>query len=255
MLVWVCQKPANDVGIVAGVIRHLGNGAIAEIVVASQSGCSRAVLWRGPEGIVALSITVGSCEPRSIGGGVRGGMLIDLANHRRQKRWLRAGKEVGAVRVEDRAIVLDFEEEVFYHSACEVHASVVDQSEENEVAVPSIHLVEAASWHDVAIRQVEQPLDRQFPWPHLTDAVDDAGQMADIHTAVLLHGSDLGRSRHCGRKIEYGRCCDFDINDGLAVRHGARERVPPIADIRANVCLRFILRRGRLCSRCAARVL
>jgi len=46
------------------------------------------------------------------------------------KRGLRAREIVGAVRVEDAAVVLDFKEEVFDHAACEVHAAVTEQAEE-----------------------------------------------------------------------------------------------------------------------------
>jgi len=45
-------------------------------------------------------------------------MLVYLTNHRRKKGRLGTREKVGAVCVEDRAVVCYLEEEVFDHAAC-----------------------------------------------------------------------------------------------------------------------------------------
>ena len=58
--------------------------------------------------------------------GLSGWVLVDLADHGGEKRRLRTREVVGAVGVEDGAVVFDLEEEVFDHAAREVGAVVCD---------------------------------------------------------------------------------------------------------------------------------
>ncbi len=85
-------------------------------------------------------------------------MLIDFADHRGEKRRLRTGEEVGAVGVEDGAVVFDLEEEVLDHAPGErlIRFVLSDEAEDDEITVPAVHFVESASGHDVAIGKVEE---------------------------------------------------------------------------------------------------
>src|SRR5580658_4750370 len=89
-------------------------------------------------------------------------MLVNFADHRAEKRGLRAGEEVGAVRVKDGSVVFDLEEKILDHVSSELGSVVVDQAEDDEVAVPAVHFVEAASWYDVGIGKIKQTFDGDF---------------------------------------------------------------------------------------------
>ncbi len=43
------EEPADDVGVVAAVVGHLGDGAFADVVIAREAGVSGAVDWRCPQ--------------------------------------------------------------------------------------------------------------------------------------------------------------------------------------------------------------
>ena len=166
----MCDEPAHHVWIVRAVVGHLGDGAVAEIAVACQAGLAGEVLRRGPEAVVAVGVVISACEPGLV---LRAG--IDLRDHGAKQRWLRAREEVGAVRVEDSAVVLDFEEEIFNDALREWHASVLHQTQEDEVAVPAVHFIEAATGNDVAIGQVKQTLLGDLGYLDVAHLCDPAG--------------------------------------------------------------------------------
>ncbi len=135
MIAGMSEQPADNVGVVAGVIGLLGHGAFAEIEVAGEAGDAGAMLGRGPERVVALRIAVGAGEPLLVGLGSGGGVLVYLADHGGEKRRLGTREVVRAVCIEDGAVVGNLEEEVFDHASREIAAAVVFEAEEDEVAV------------------------------------------------------------------------------------------------------------------------
>ena len=63
---------------------------------------------------------------------------------------------VGPVGVEDVPVVLDLVEEVVDEIAGAIDLVVQQQTDEDEVAVPPVHLVEAAAGNHVRLRQIEE---------------------------------------------------------------------------------------------------
>ena len=129
-----------------------------------------------------------------------------------KKRRLRASEVVGAVGVEDGAVVFDLEEEVLDHVLGEVCAVVFDEAEDDEVAVPAVHFVEAASRHDIGIGKIEQALCRDFGDTNVSDVGDLAGQLLYFNVALLVCGCNSGRRCHARGEIEYRRCRDLGID-------------------------------------------
>lgn len=72
-----------------------------------------------------------------------------------------------------------------------------------------------------------------------------AWQMLDRDVALLMRLSDGRWGRHAGRKVKNGWCRYLGIDEGLAISHGAGERVPAIVDIDKDFCAR-----GVLCALC-----
>src|SRR5215472_19273167 len=104
-----------------------------------------------PHSMVALDVLVGLFEPGAIvlSGGLCG--LMDGHHHRTQKRRLRAGQVVSAIGVEHGAVVLNLEEEIVHHSARQIQSSVPQQAANNEIAIPSVHFIEASAWNYVLV--------------------------------------------------------------------------------------------------------
>src|SRR5437016_4710301 len=89
-------------------------------------------------------------------------LAVDVEQHFGEERGLRAGEVVSAVRVQNLPIILYFEHEIVGHILCEIELAIAEQSELNEIAVPSVHLVEPASRHDVRARQEQKTLVLHF---------------------------------------------------------------------------------------------
>src|ERR1035438_4030556 len=125
--------------------------------------------------------------------------------------------------------MFDLEEEVLHHIARQIDAPALEQAQNDEVAVPSIHLVEAAAGDHVRMREIEQALRRQVDT--LTEPSDLRWKPLDIESAFLPESSDLGRLRKILRQIEDRPGGDLGIDQGCAVQHRASERVPCILDV------------------------
>src|SRR4029077_6710491 len=82
--------------------------------------------------------------------------LIDRQDHRTQKRRLRTGKVVRAIRVEDAAVMFDFKEKVFHHAPSQVDFAGPQQAANDEIAVPAVHLVESSAGNDIGILEEKQ---------------------------------------------------------------------------------------------------
>jgi hypothetical protein len=158
-------------------------------------------------------------------------MLVDFADHRGEKRWLGTGEVVGSVCVENRSVVLDLEEEVFDHALCKLCFSILNEPKDDEVAVPSIHFVEAATRNDVAIGKVEQTFDGDLGDAHIAHVLDPARQMSHRHVALLCECGDRSWWLHSSGEIEYWSGCHFRIDQRFAIDHRARERLPTVVDI------------------------
>jgi len=191
----VGEQPTNDVGIVGAVVCHFGNRASADIEVTCEAGVSGEMRFGDPDVVVTFGIAVGAGKPGSCDG-LACRVLVELANHRGEEGRLRAGEVIGAIGVEDGAVVFDLEEKVLDHPASEIGAFVGDQAEYDEVAVPAVHLVEAAAWNDVGVGQIEQA----FVWHvcdgDITHVEDFSWECADVKLALQLHGGDGGWSGH-----------------------------------------------------------
>src|SRR6202011_2150517 len=105
-----------------------------------------------------------------------------------------------AVCVKDGSVVFDLEKEVFDHAFGKLCTVVFYQAEDDEVAVPAIHLVEAASGHDIGIGQIEQALHGDFGDANVSDVSDLAGEVLYFDVALLVGGCDGGRGFHAYRQ-------------------------------------------------------
>ncbi len=164
---------------------------------------------------------------------------VDRQHHRRQQRRLRARQVVRAVRVQDAAVVAHLVDEVVDHVAREGDLVVAQQPQDDEVAVPAVHLVEAAAGHDVGAGQVQQAglADR------CARVID--GQRAQVDAGQIGRGERLGQRGRDGAAILVGgdvhrpgrarRVRDLVVRGGARqVGERPRERLPRIADVRAQ---------------------
>ena len=176
-----------------------GTGPLAIVEVARQAGLARHVLGPGPGGVVLFRQRVGVFQPGARLGTARrsgrkaGRILIDRANHRSEKRRLRARQIVSAIGVEHRAVMLDLKEEVIHHALGQCFAVVGFQAKHDEVTVPAVHLVEAAAGNDVGIGQIEQPGRGQLLGTHVAQLLNAAGQPDHLNVAFLFESCHLRR--------------------------------------------------------------
>jgi hypothetical protein len=140
----------NNVGIVGAVVRHFRDGSGSNVEVAREARIARQMWLSDPDVVVAFGITVGAGEP-GFCNGLAGGVLVEFANHRGEKGRLRTREVIGAIGVENGAVVFDLEEEVLDHAARKFGALVGDEAQDDEVTVPAIHLVEAAAGNDIGV--------------------------------------------------------------------------------------------------------
>ena len=104
-----------------------------------------------PETIIRLDSGQRRFEPRAVGC-----FAVDAQDHAGQKGRLRAGQVIGAVRVQNRAVVLDFVHEVVDHVARGSYLVILEQPDLDEITVPAVHLVEAATRDDIRAGQVQE---------------------------------------------------------------------------------------------------
>ena len=137
--------------LVALVGDDLRRGAIAEVEVPRQPGVARPVLASEPVAVVRAHGGPDGAQPLAVAG-----PLEDGEDHPREQRRLRARQVVGPVGVEDGPVVRDLVREVVDEIPGARHLTVLDQAHQDEVAVPSVHLVESSPGDDVGVWQVEQ---------------------------------------------------------------------------------------------------
>jgi len=226
------QKIFDDLAIVIGlVLQAFRSRAIAKIVVAREAGVAGEEFGRKPRGIIGGNVVVGALEPDAVVVAILFFGMVDGQNHRAQKGLLRAAEIVRAVGVENAAVVLDFEEEIFDHAARQVDAMVSKKTDGDEIAVPAVHFVETAAGTDVAIRKVEKTMSFEMVGVDLTEPVNDDREMPNLDAAFLFESVQLvGDGKICGH-IQNGLSGDFGVADGSTVAHGTSEDIPAMVDV------------------------
>src|ERR1700686_23493 len=139
-----------------------------------------------PHGMVAFYVGIGGYQPGFVifsGGFLR---VMDGHHHGTEKWRLRARQIVSAIRIEQGAVVFDLEEKIVDHSAREVQPSIAQKTADNEIAIPSVHFIEAAAGNNVFILEVEEA-----GWLKGLDIggaefVDDFRQVLDLNRTVVL---------------------------------------------------------------------
>ena len=97
--------------------------------------------------------------------------------------------------------MLDFEKEVLHHAAGQIDAAVAQQSEDDEVAVPTVHFVESATRNHVLVLEIEQA-GSDLGRIDLSGRGDDCGKRLYLNFAALLQ---VLHRRGCGevsRQVE-----------------------------------------------------
>jgi len=202
------DERANHVAVVGVGVGHFGHRACAVIEVAGETGMAGQVFRPRPRGVVLLRDGVGVLQPvdslRAAGGsrGKTGRVLEHEADHRGEKRRLRAGEIVGAIGVENGAVVLHFEEEVVDDALGERFSVLGFQSQNNKKTVPAVHFVEAATGNDVGVRQIEQARCGELLGAHIAQLENVSRQRDDADMAALGGGNDLLRRGKTGGQIE-----------------------------------------------------
>jgi len=153
--------------------------------------------------------------------------------------------------------VIDLVEEVFDGAAGEVDTMVEKLAEQDKVAVPAIHLVEAAAGNDVGVGEIKKAGVGELGGVDVAEMFDTAGEMENLDVAVLLESAEfrgelllLGKiengggewvSGGCGRRRRCGGGGDFDVREGRAIEHGALEAVPGLVNVGVDGELRGLL--------------
>ena len=223
------DEPAQHVDVVVAVVGHFRHRAVAEVEVAREAGCSRFVFGARPGGVVLFGESDGVLKPGARCAAARGKarwIFVDGANHRGEEGWLRAREVVCAVGVENAAVMLDLEEKVVDHAFGESFAVIGFEAEDDEVAVPAVHLVKAAAGHDVGVGKIEEPFGGKFLGAHIADLFDAARKRVNRDVALLFERGHFGRRRHLSGHVEHRMRGDLDVDERMAVGHRAREGFP-----------------------------
>src|SRR5438309_9826054 len=109
--------------------------------------------------------------------------VIDGQHHGTQKGRLGTSQIIGPVRVQQSAIVFDLEKKVFDHATGEVSPAVAQQTQDDEVAVPAIHFVEASAGHHVLVLQIEQTVGMDCVGIDFAELMDRLGQVLNVNIA------------------------------------------------------------------------
>ncbi|CAM5310085.1 hypothetical protein RLIN73S_05586 [Rhodanobacter lindaniclasticus] len=222
------QHPVDHAAVV-GAVAHLRHWPGAQVEIARQAGVAAAVLGSGPDAVVGHRQRIGVDQPGMALGLVRegAGRGQHVADHPRQERRLRTGQVVGAVGVEHTAVMRDLEQHVVGHVAGECDATVGEQAELDEVAVPAIHLVELPARHHVRPGQVEQPFGRQRRRHQVAQPLDAPGQRVHVDLAALpdrvhvrRHGQACRQVEHRGAHPIFGSCrAEQSSSERVSVSH------------------------------------
>src|SRR5436190_15209438 len=81
--------------------------------------------------------------------------LINIHDHGCKKRRLRASQVVGAIGAEDCSVVRDLEEKIFHHPSRQLDPAIAQQSDYDEITIPTVHFIESAARHYIAIFEIK----------------------------------------------------------------------------------------------------
>ena len=95
----------------------------------------------------------------------------------------------------------------------------------DEIAVPSVHLVEAAAGNHVLVLQVQQA-GSDLGGIDLSGRGNNGRQGPHLHLAALLQVLHRRSCRKISRQVQHRSLGQLGINHGLAIRHGAGQSVP-----------------------------
>ena len=143
--------------------------------------------------------------------------------------------------------MLNFKEKIVDDAAGEGDAVIVEESFDDEEAVPAVHFVEAAAGDDVGVGEIEQSGRLDLRGVDLSEVGDGDRQAQDAHVTAVLHGGNVSGHGEIMRQVKNGDRVKLGVCDGVAVAHGAGEGVPGVADVGVDGLRRrgrFVLRRG-----------
>jgi hypothetical protein len=132
--------------------------------------------------------------------------------------------------------MLNLKKEVLHRPAGQIYAPALKQSKNDEVAVPSVHLVESPARDDVRVRQVKQPLRGQSNI--LTKMFDFHGEPLHIHSTLLPERRDLRRLSKILRQVEDWLSCHLGIHQRRAIEHRALQGFPRVVDVSVDATAR-----------------
>ncbi len=142
-------------------------GTLAQSEVAREAGFGRAVRLACPITVTGFDCGNSIAEPFAI---VRS--MVDTEQHLGQEWRLRPHQVVGAVGIQNLAVVADLVEGVVGHVLGESVAMIAQQADLNEVAVPAVHLIEPAARNNVRPRQIQEAGNRgSWKDPAATEAI------------------------------------------------------------------------------------
>ncbi len=224
------KKMRDSAIVVVGIAHDFGHRTIAMIEIAGEAGISREV-WRiDPLLVIAQGIGVTAFKPGVVGAAGREVGVKQRQNHGGEKGRLGAREVIGAIGVQDAAVVIELEEEVFDHALGEGDALIAEQAQNDEIAVPTIHFVELAAGNDVRVFEVEQAFILNAGEIHLLGQGDELWEMADVEAVALLQVADGRGLGKFGGEIEDGFFVGFGIAVGLPARQSAGEGIPTRGD-------------------------
>src|SRR6185312_6336850 len=144
-----------------------------------------------PKLMISLGVVVSTSEPFAVRLASNLLRIVVGHDHRGEKWRLRAREVIRTIGVEHGAVMLNFEESVLDHVARHREFAVAYKSADDEIAVPTVHLVKATARDHVRVGQVEQPR-LNLGSLYVSQTVNYARQLGDASAAFrfdLLHGS------------------------------------------------------------------
>src|ERR1700735_3833177 len=98
--------------------------------------------------------------------------------------------------------MFDLVKEVLNHPLCKIDVGVLDQSEDDEVAVPALHFIKAAAWNHIFVRQKQESGAGKLSRFHFAQPLDAPWQSFDLHVARRSKRGNFGWLRHVRLQIE-----------------------------------------------------
>src|SRR5439155_21085832 len=123
------QDVGKHFAIVTCLVLHaLGRGAISKIEITRKPCGTGKMRFRNPQAVTLDSQLVSPFEPLAVFMVRRLLSAVDTYNHGGEERRLGPREVVGAVGVQDGAVMLDFEQEIVHHVASKVAPAIAEKS-------------------------------------------------------------------------------------------------------------------------------